>query len=309
MSDLIGGDRSAGGGPAGDLPEAADRRLTSGAFSSGLTVPDFAACLHMGLRPVGLVQGFCVMQWGWTGQGSIMRGTSPYSTAGRSGSYSEVFRCPHGYVSAEHRSFGQNFDQPWVEQAWAQGFGSAYGRLMEEAGEAGAHGVIGVVDTNRHLADLNVTEFHILGTAVVVEGWDPPPGTPIWTTSLAGQRLGKLLEAGLMPVSVVAAMSSVRVWASCMTEYLMSGQAVTWGQATGTDEVVQISKAHMEVRRLARDQVRGMLGGDSLHGARLDVFERGGEDQVIEAVLRGTRVRRFKDVDPIPVPKPTVSLA
>ena len=53
-------------GPS-DVPEAAPRRLESGSFSSGLTVPDFAACLQMGLRPVGLVQGFCAMQWGWYG--------------------------------------------------------------------------------------------------------------------------------------------------------------------------------------------------------------------------------------------------
>ena len=42
--------------------------------------------------------------------------------------------------------------------------------VLEEAQEAGAHGIIGVVDTNRHLGDLGVTEFHITGTAVVVEG-------------------------------------------------------------------------------------------------------------------------------------------
>jgi hypothetical protein len=44
-----------------DIPEAAARRFAEGAFTSGLTVPDFAACLQMGLEPVGYVQGFCVM--------------------------------------------------------------------------------------------------------------------------------------------------------------------------------------------------------------------------------------------------------
>ena len=63
MADL--GDRPI---PA-DLPEAAARRFAEGAFTSGLTVPDFAACLQMGLEPVGFVQGFCVMQWQWYGMG------------------------------------------------------------------------------------------------------------------------------------------------------------------------------------------------------------------------------------------------
>ena len=78
---------STAGGPQGDLPEAALRRLESDTFSSGLSVPDFAACLELGLQPVSLVQGFCVMQWGWYGRGSsYMRGMNPYggpSNAGR----------------------------------------------------------------------------------------------------------------------------------------------------------------------------------------------------------------------------------
>src|SRR5277367_6929222 len=92
MSDIAGAGASAGssdpfnaadaagtpGGPQGDLPEAAVRRLESSTFSSGLSVPDFAACLDLGLQPVALVQGFCVMQWGWYGSGGTMGGMSPY---------------------------------------------------------------------------------------------------------------------------------------------------------------------------------------------------------------------------------------
>src|SRR5580693_10413549 len=81
------------GGPRGDLPEAAVRRLESTAFSSGLTVPDFAACLDLGLRPIALVQGFCVMQWGWYGPGSgYMRGMTPYvGGPPTAGAYSETY--------------------------------------------------------------------------------------------------------------------------------------------------------------------------------------------------------------------------
>jgi len=135
MTDLTGSvDPAAPPGPAaGDLPEAAVRRLQSDAFSSGLTVPDFAACLDLGLEPVALVQGFCVMQWGWYGPGSgYMRGMSPYAVAsGGGGGYSETYRCPHGFVSAEHRTWGQNLEQPWVEAAWTQGYSSAYARMID----------------------------------------------------------------------------------------------------------------------------------------------------------------------------------
>jgi uncharacterized protein YbjQ (UPF0145 family) len=295
-----------------DLPEAADRRLTSGSFSSGLTVPDFAACLEMGMRPVGLVQGFCVMKWSSYGAGSpYARGLSPFSMpADHAGAYAESYQCPHGFVSGDHRMWGQNYEQPWVEAAWAQGFGSAYQRLVSEAKEVGAHGIIGITDTARNLADMNVTEFHIMGTAVVIDGGRPPPGGEPWTTYLAGQRLGKLIEAGLMPVSVTATLASVRVWAYCMTDYLMEGRSFTWGGA-GAQEVDQVVRAHMAVRQLARERLRRQLGHDSLHGAHMDVHQRdlGEGDEVIECKLLGTRVRRFKDFDPVPAARPTVSLA
>jgi hypothetical protein len=294
------------------LPEAADRRLESGSFSSGLTVPDFAACLEMGLEPVALVQGFCVMQWAWYGAGSPYGlGMSPYVFSGSdAGSYAETYRCPHGFVSMDHRSWGQNFEQPWVESAWSEGFGSAYRRMVDEAREAGAHGIIGITDSTRLLADLNVTEFHILGTAVVLRDGPPPSGGEPWTTYLAGQRLAKLFEAGLAPVSVAAAMASVRVWAYCITDYLMEGRSYTWG-GTGVQEVEQVVEARMAAYGIAREHVRRQLGGDTLHGARMDTSRRalGEGDEVVECRLLGTRVRRFKDFDPVAAPVPTVRLS
>jgi hypothetical protein len=290
-------------------PEAAGRRLTSGSFSSGLGVPDFAACLAMGLEPVALVQGYCVMRWSWYGQTSqYMRGAAPYAGSG-GGLYNVDYRCPHGFVSGEHRTWGQNFEQPWVEEAWAQGFGSAYARMVDEAREAGAHGIIGVADTTRPLADLNVTEFHITGTAVVVRDGPAPPGGEPWTTYLSGQRLGKLFEAGYAPVSVAAAFASVRVWAYCITEYLMEGGTFTWG-GNAVAEVEQVVEARMAAYDIARDHVRRQLGDDTLQGARADVHRRdlAQGDGIIECRLSGTRVRRFKDFDPLPPPVPTVRL-
>jgi uncharacterized protein YbjQ (UPF0145 family) len=295
-----------------DLPEAAVRRAAASSFSSGLTVPDFAACLELGLQPVGLVQGFCVMRWGWYGAGSgFMRGANPYAPGGQTqGAYSETYRCPHGFVSNEHRMWGQNLEQPWVEEAWAQGYGAAYSRMLEEATDFGAHGVIGVADRVTHLADTGTTEFHFLGTAVTVENGPPPAGGTPWTTYLAGQRLTKTIEAGFMPIAVVASMASVRVWAFCITEYLMEGGR-TWGGPSGANEVEQVTKAHMAVRQLARKHVRQQLAGDMLHGATIEVVKRelSQGDEVIDCTLRGNRMRRFKDFDAVPTPRPTVRLS
>jgi hypothetical protein len=297
---------------ASELPEAAVRRFSSGAFSSGLTVPDFAACLQLGLQPAGLVQGFCVMRWGWYGAGSgYGRGLNPYGAGAQNqGAYAESYRCPHGYVSAEHRSWGQNIEQTWVQEAWSMGFDSAYGRMLDEATALGAHGVIAVVDRATHLSDSQTTEFHLLGTAVTVEDGPPPAQGVPWTTYLAGQRLTKSIEAGYMPVAVVASMASVRVWASCITGYQMEGGR-GWGSSSQASEVTQVTKAHMAVRQLARKHVRAKLAGDALHGVAIDVVKRefSEGDEVIDCTIRGNRVRRFKDFDDVPTPRPTVRLA
>jgi uncharacterized protein YbjQ (UPF0145 family) len=300
MSDVSGGT---------GVPQVAEERLRSGSFSSGLTVPDFAACLQMGLQPAGLVQGFCVMQQAWYGTYN-----SYYQVP--QGGYSSRWPCPHGMgmgmVSSDHRPWGQNYEQALVEQVWSTGFGSAYERMLDEARELDAHGVIGVVDRVAPLAEGGALEFHITGTAVRVEGAAATAARP-WATYLAGQRLAKLVEAGLMPVAVAAANVSVRVWASCVTGYLMEGTGVSMlgGYNAGAQEVEQITEAHTAVRRLARERVSRQLQGDALHGATLQVFTHtlSEGDEVLNCTLRGTRVRRIRAADPLPTPRPTVRLA
>lgn len=293
-----------------DLPEAAERRLSESAFSSALSVSDFAACLEMGLQPVGLVQGFCAMQQGsFAMGGGLSRSLSPYG--GSQGGYVQNYQCPHGMISNEHRMWGQNYQQTWVETAWMEGFTSSYSRMLEEAGELGAHGVVGVVDTVTRLTESNVLEFHLRGTAVKVLDAPPPVASP-WSTYLAGQRLSKVFEAGFVPISIVASIASIRVWAYCMTEYLMEGAGASmWANSSGPQEIDQVVTAKSEARYLARTDARARLGSDSLRGAHLQLAEREYEkgDLEIQAVLRGNRVRRYKDFDPLPVPQATVRLS
>jgi hypothetical protein len=146
---------------------------------------------------------------------------------------------------------------------------------------------------------------------VKLTGAPAATGAP-WTTYLAGQRLAKLFEAGYAPVAVVAGVSSVRVWAYCMTEYLMgSGGASMWGQNTSPMEIEQVVRAQSAARAIARKSARDQLHGDSLHAADLQVMEREFEqgDVEIQTLLRGNRVRRFKEFEALPVPQPTVRLS
>ena len=280
----------------------------SESFTSGLSVSDFAAVLAMGLEPVGLVQGFCAMQSSSYAVGSLQRNLSPYREAR---GYVENYQCPHGMVAGEHRMWGQNYEQYWVEQTWNQGFASAGARMLDEATRLGAVGVMGVVDTQSTLAGAGVIEFHFRGTAVRLAGTDSAPTTP-WTTYLSGQRLLKAFEAGFAPVSIVTAVVSVRVWAYCITEYLLGGGGVSaWSQDASTVEIDQVVRAQTQARALVRASARAQLHGDVLQGVDLIAtqheYEHG--DIEIQCLLRGNRARRVGDFVPLRAPEATVRLS
>jgi uncharacterized protein YbjQ (UPF0145 family) len=245
-----------------------------------------------------------------TGMGMGMgMAASPF--AGAHSGFVQNYQCPHNMMSAEHRRWGQNYEQTWVQDAWQQGYSSAYARMLEEATELKAHGVVGVFDTVHHLSDTGAVEFHLWGTAVRLRD-EPNATSPPWTTFLAGQRLAKIFEAGYAPVSIVASVSSVRVWAYCTTEYLMGGAGLSmWANTTDPLEVDQIVNARSAARQLVRKSARAQLHGDSLHGVSVTISNRemGQGDYQTECLLRGNRIRRFKDFDPLPVPRPTVRLS
>lgn len=279
------------------------------AWSSSLSTNDFAACVEAGYEPLGFVQGCSVISWGWGSSTTASLGMSfSPSGSGTTRGYSEQFACPHGFVGADHRMYGLNYEQDWAEDAWRLGFSSSYERLVEEARRLSAHGVIGVVDHVVHDPNTATYRFTIEGTAVRVSGAAGSQGP--FTTFLAGQKLNKLLEAGFAPVSVVAEFVSVQVFSSCITEYLLHGRgAMGWGPAVG-GEVDQVSRAHAAARHLARERVRARLGSDRLHAAHLDVREHEvvGSGPQIDVMLKGNRVRRFKAYDPLPPPRPVVRL-
>ena len=239
----------------------------------------------------------------------------PQQQSGRRGQYVEQWRCPHAYVGAEHRLYGLNFEQTWLETSWSTGWGLARHRMVEEAETLGAHGVIGVLDVVKPLTGSSVLEFRSNGTAVAVPG-SPLPEHP-FTTYLAGQRLTKLIEAGFAPVSIVATLAAVQMYGYCITHYQLAGTTPgTWygsgaGGSAGVSPVEQVNRAQAAARRLAREHVRAQLGTDYLHGAELETSERevGEGDLAVHCILKGNRVRRFKDFDPLAEPAPVVPLS
>lgn len=290
-----------------------DSKAPTGAWSSGLSTNDFAACVTSGLRPLGFVQGCSVVSWSFFGVGySAM---SFGLGANRPTGYYEQYSCPHGIVSAEHRRYGLNFQKTWIEQAWTDALHAATKRLLSEATQLGAHGIIGIVEKTIYHPDSSTFEFSLSGTAVAVDGV-PAPATP-FTTFLAGQKLNKLIEAGFAPVEIALGISAVGVMASCITEYQLRGVGASsiggafgnWGGASQGGEVEQVVRAQSAARSLVRERVRSSLKGDILHGASLSVSTRESQEgPQIDATLRGNRVRRFKEFAQMEQPRPVVRL-
>ncbi|MDA8366461.1 MAG: hypothetical protein M0Z62_05800 [Actinomycetota bacterium] len=302
--------------PPAQVPATAAGRLGSGTFSSDLSVADFAACLEVGMEPVGFVQGFDAMRLAnytsaWRSMSMMGGGVGLFGTSGGMppgfNGYYQRWNCPHGYYMSgnDHRPWGANYEIVPSEAAWSAGFGRAYARMLDEARDAGAHGVIGVTNQLRPMFGGTVHEFHLTGTAVRIAGAEAP-ATP-FTTYLSGQRLVKLIEAGFMPVSIVSTLVSVGVYASCVTVWASEGQ----GYSYQPGEITQVSAAVQSAVDLANARVAATLEGDILHGASMEcgVREGGGGDRVIECTLHGNRVRRFRPFDPMDLPRPTVSLS
>jgi hypothetical protein len=111
-------------------------------------------------------------------------------------------------------------------------------------------------------------------------------------------------------VSIAATVASIGVWANCVTQYLTEGTTSMYRAGNPGDEILQTVSAETVARRIATERIRSQLGPDSLHGASLSTTKRelGEGDAAVECILRGNRVRRFKDFDPMPAPRPTVRL-
>jgi hypothetical protein len=277
-----------------------------GAWSSGLSTNDFAACVTSGLKPLGFVQGCCVVSWNFYGSNFSPLGGG-FGGYRRPNGYFEQYNCPHGMVSAEHRMYGLNYEKTWIEETWTAALQLATDRLLAEARELGAHGVIGVVERAEHHRDTSSFEFSLSGTAVGVPG-APIPDVP-FTTFLAGQKLNKLVESGFTPVAIALTIAEVGVFASCITEYqLRGGNQWAWG-GVPNGEIDQVARGHAAARSLARERIRSQLNGDVLHAAALVVRAyESNEGPQIEVVVRGNRVRRFRPPEDTEPPRPVVSL-
>src|SRR3954466_4463171 len=166
---------------AGGIPLAAEQRVLElargeSAFTSGLSIADFALSRLDQVRPICQVMGSSVYKVGWQ--------RFPWSSSWGQGSLTEL--------------------RPLTD-AWNHARSLALGRLEQEATLAGCHAVVDVTfESNRHDFLDDEIEIVVNGPAVhLPEGRD---GTPI-LTDLTLPEYTLLRNAGYRPVGVVASTS------------------------------------------------------------------------------------------------------
>ena len=222
---------------AGGIPLSAERRLRElqqgeGAFTSDLSVADFALCHRLGVKPLSQVMGSSIYQVGY----------QPVETWGMGG-------IGGGVAMTELRT---------ISQAWNESRDRAFGRLREEAECVGAAAVVGV-DVRSGTANwaeaggYGAVEYIVNGTAVSREGHKR--GRPPVLSELSVADYAKLLDAGVEPVGMVAWTS---VFFVSWVYNLLMGSSFGGG-AMQNFELTDVTQCFYT----AREQVMGRIGSQA----------------------------------------------
>jgi uncharacterized protein YbjQ (UPF0145 family) len=309
---------------AGDLPEAARSRLTEaaapgGTWTSDLSVSELSAVERCGFTPAGMVVGMTVYQFGLQGYGSQYQmsggigsgmGGQLYMTPGWAGGYQQTYVCQHATYG--HMP-GYNFEDLWYEQGLTEAYTIAIDRLREEADLLGAHGVVGVRYQSQRLplaSSAPVIEIRMVGTAIRREG-SPLLSEP-FTSHLSGQQFAKLIDTGWVPGALVVGVGAIRSYGGCVVGDGTSSGASAFNQyASG--EFRQRSDAIQHCRRFAVDRLETHATGYGERVVGVDVaaqFHSTMEDtMLVENVMLGTAVRRFRHIEEPQPARVTVGLA
>jgi uncharacterized protein YbjQ (UPF0145 family) len=240
------------------LPQHAKERIANtrtahGApfFTSDLSVNEFLLVRSCGFEPAGLVMG------------------------------SSIY-----HVGAQGAVWTQSTEMVQLTQALYQARELAMSRMIEEADELGADGVVGVrLRVNRHAWGSDMLEFFAVGTAIRSrdgQSWRAPSGEP-FTSDLSGQDFWTLLRSGYRPVSLVMG--------NCVY-HVAAQQQQTPAQAN--QELTVYTQGLYDARELAMERLQyeaQVDGATGVVGTEITETTHSGWDaRVIEFFAVGTSV-------------------
>jgi len=280
---------------AGRLPLTAQWRIAAqrqaaeqgrAAFTSGLSVAEFAALRSIGFEPVGQVMGSAVYHIGWWSVG-----------CGYGGGGGLLGMLASGFAPAPV------VDVPGTRQLMDEARHRAMHRLHAECQGLGADGVVGVQLTVAPFMGDGM-EFVATGTAVRARG-DTRPGR-VFTSDLSAQDFVKLVRAGWLPVALVMGLAVALRHDDWTTQY----QQRSWynQELVGSTQLVQAVRAgaraalEADVRRHGGQGV--VLRDTVLRVAEVRCRQFGSKseqhDHYADAYLYGTAIVPLpeRDVDP-----------
>jgi uncharacterized protein YbjQ (UPF0145 family) len=264
---------------AGGIPLAAEQRvleLARGetAFTSGLSVADFALSRLDGVLPLCQVMGSSIYKVGWQ--------RFPWSSSWGQGSVSELGP---------------------ITDAWNHARALALGRLEQEAKLAGCHAVVDVsFQGNRHDFLDDEIEIVVNGTAVhLPEGGDAPVLTDL---SLPDYTL--LRRGGYRPVGVVASTSVFYIVPTSQTRRATTG----WQRYQPNQELADFTQGVYAAREMALARVNekalalgagGIVGVQIEHDIAIREVDNGGkrEDLIVTFHILGTAIEPAGDTTPV----------
>ena len=259
---------------AGGIPLAAEQRirgLAGGetAFTSGLSVADFALSRLGGVRPVCQVMGSSVYKVGWQ--------NLPWSSSWGGGLLTELSQ---------------------LTDAWNHARSLALGRLEQEARLAGCHAVVDVTFAgNRHEFLAGEIEIVVNGTAVHLgdEGSRNGEGPVLTDLSLPDYTL--LRRGGYRPVGVVASTSVFYIVPGRQTRQATGG----WQRMQPNQELADFTQGVYAAREaaLARASAQaqkmgagGLIGVSVEHDIAIREVDSGGkrQDLIVTFHILGTAI-------------------
>ncbi len=280
---------------AGRPPLSAQWRLTEqrrrakagepGAFTSDLSVDEFAAIRSVGFSPVGQVLGTAVYTVGWLGSSCGVSRYTPTATA--------------RVLPAEA-----------MRQALSEARAKTVDRMRYECAALGGDGVVGVRFGIRVFFEIGL-EFFAIGTAVRADGRASRPGTP-FTSDLGGQDFAKLLREGWVPVAFVQGVGvTIR---HIDLDMRMQGRSWVNTEMTGPTELMEA--ARVTARKDLRAQARRVgATGVVLRDMMSRDFERecvnrieGFEDRIAEVIMTGTAIVPYRRRGPATAEAPLTML-
>ena len=241
----------------GQIPLAAAERLSqlassgaqAGAYSSDLSVSEYALLHSLGIAPITLVMGSSIYQVGWQ--------ATWYNAP------TEITMLSDAYNSSRRL---------------------ALQRLLQETQLAGGDAVVGVrLEQGAHDWAAGAVEFIAIGTAVRLPAALRNPHGPV-LTDLSGQEFWRLCAAGIRPVGIAAHTSVHYVPATWQTARAMGG-GMFGGSSWYNQELVDFTAGVYDAREKAMAYVSAQareLGADGIIGVRV------GESNRTRAVRRGT---------------------